>query len=709
MRIAGCVAALATSSLVGQLPIQWYAPTDITPERRTDFAMVQDTVRDRIVSFGGVEPDFSNPYRAYFADTWEWIGGGWMGRPAASPSARSGHAMAYDALRQRVILCGGYRLFHPKFSPTYYGDTWEWDGVAWQQMTATLPPRTGHVMTWHAGLGQVVVFGGRNALSTLGDTLRLNGGQWQSLGGIGPPASAGLAGAYDDARARWVVFGDAAVDAWEFDGASWQRRIANPRPSPRSGSAMAYDPLRQRIVLQGGSIALYVAATDLWEWDGTAWHLVTTSLPPRTGHQAAWQRASSRMLFYGGYNTAFGPLPGGDRTVRSWDGAVWALESESDAGSWLASFGNSLVSVGIRGTYQWVEHRWRRIGPPPPSATFIQPDAVSVVEDTVRQRLVLIDSTGGQVQEFDGTSWFGPFACPFAQRIRTAVAFDPLRGVVVVFGGLSFAPLPSAHNDTWEWNGSSWNARSLSTAPSPRWGAAIGFDPGLGALLLHGGSALGGFPLADTWVLQASSWQQVPTATNPLASGRLALHEGEGHLYLGGAGLWQWTGTDWLQVSSTSTYVQAEAYDRRTARLASLRADGQMLHFGPHATPGIAFSGTGCGIGPRTARLIATTPFLGNSRLVIDVLDAPPQGIGVLALATNQASIPILAGCDLLVGGTVCTNLFFVDAAGFATLTQDIPYGESLRGATFHAQALMCDVPSLTLAVTGRLSLTLGD
>ena len=39
---------------------------------------------------------------------------------------RSGHAMAYDAARQRVVLFGGYdKVFYPHFQPVPIPGTWE--------------------------------------------------------------------------------------------------------------------------------------------------------------------------------------------------------------------------------------------------------------------------------------------------------------------------------------------------------------------------------------------------------------------------------------------------------------------------------------------------------------------------------------------------------------------------------------------------------
>jgi hypothetical protein len=51
----------------------------------------------------------------------DWI----LRSPPVSPCAREGHAMAYDAARMRVVLCGGAD------GSKMLNDTWEWDGQTW--------------------------------------------------------------------------------------------------------------------------------------------------------------------------------------------------------------------------------------------------------------------------------------------------------------------------------------------------------------------------------------------------------------------------------------------------------------------------------------------------------------------------------------------------------------------------------------------------
>jgi hypothetical protein len=123
------------------------------PPPRRALAMAYDTARRVTVMFGGETPGEE------LDDTWEWDGqgaGSWRERPATGPSARSTHAMAYDARRGTTVLFGGYTGTGP-----YNGSTWEWDGAAWSQQAISGPPvRWSDAIAYDAARGVVTLFGG---------------------------------------------------------------------------------------------------------------------------------------------------------------------------------------------------------------------------------------------------------------------------------------------------------------------------------------------------------------------------------------------------------------------------------------------------------------------------------------------------------------------------------------------------------------------
>src|SRR5262245_52398405 len=75
--------------------------------------------------------------------------------------------------------------------------------------------------------------------------------------------------AYDSVRQRTVLFGGSAGnqrfgDTWEWDGFVWAQRAPANSPSPRTNHAMAYDAARQRVVMFGGYDGTILG--DTWEW-----------------------------------------------------------------------------------------------------------------------------------------------------------------------------------------------------------------------------------------------------------------------------------------------------------------------------------------------------------------------------------------------------------------------------------------------------------
>lgn len=221
---AAVVFAAAAASLPAQYT-RWVAQTSTTqPPYRLDHAMVYDAARQEVVLFGG-RPATGAPH----GDTWVWNGSAWSLRvPPASPSGRSRHGMAYDSVRQRVVLFGGLT------NAGLAVDTHEWDGATWSPRAPAVSP-----------------------------SARVNPGM-----------------AYDAARQRTVLFGGAATsagtslldDTWEWNGTTWSGLAVAARPLARQEAALAFDPVRNRIVLAAGrGVNLGDWRFDTWEWDGVVW------------------------------------------------------------------------------------------------------------------------------------------------------------------------------------------------------------------------------------------------------------------------------------------------------------------------------------------------------------------------------------------------------------------------------------------------------
>lgn len=301
-----------------------------SPQPRLYHTMAYDEARDRVVLFGGFDRVV---FTSVFNDTWEFDGTTWANvTPVNSPPGRRYHAMCYDCARGRMILHGG------DDGTAALNDTWEYDGTNWQQTALTTAPtlRYGASMAYDAARARTVLFGGAAGTGNswpLGDTWEYDGAQWlQATPLTSPPPRKGATLCYDTARARLVMSGGLGLlanpgnlnlnielgDCWTYDGSTWT--IANAPPVPRCYHAMAYDRVRGRTVLFGGSGGWLqgghgggsspILREETWTFDGASWTEVTPRPGPggRYAHAVAFDSRRGRLLQFGGYNytTLFG-------------------------------------------------------------------------------------------------------------------------------------------------------------------------------------------------------------------------------------------------------------------------------------------------------------------------------------------------------------------------------------------------------------------
>ena len=246
----------------------------------------------------------------------------WTQEQDIGPQRRVGHACAYDAATQRVILFGG----DPGGPPL--DDTWAWDGDLWTQVADMGPsPRHGATLVDEPADQRLLLFGGGTGADVLDDTWVFGAGGWTQVADTGPAARINHAMAYDQERERAVLFGGQAAglfgDTWEWDGDQWTQ-VEDVGPVARAGHAMAFDQATSRIVLFGGW-NIGASLNDTWAWNGTAWtQLADTGPEPRA--EAAVVGAGGRVLLFGGVNAVDPALAPADRVVY---GDTWQLVGDS--------------------------------------------------------------------------------------------------------------------------------------------------------------------------------------------------------------------------------------------------------------------------------------------------------------------------------------------------------------------------------------------
>jgi hypothetical protein len=303
-----------------------------------------------------------------------------------------------------------------------------------QHATANTPPsRTHAAMAFDAARGNTVLFGGLpvGGFQLRGDTWTYDGTDWTQAGpATSPAARFGTAMAFDSGRNVLVMFGGVTspisiavpvAQTWEWNGVDWTQAAPAATPSGRVHYGLAHDPVRQRIVMYGGSTnpGLLITSSETWEYDGSTWTpaaLTTTQSPgPRQFPGMAWHGGSSSLVLFGGID----PHAGGNADTWRFNGTAW-----------------SRVLMPTP-------------GPGPRNAP-------RFVHDIARDVCVLQGgsdpATGApndETWEFDGGTWRQVTTPTPGLRSLFGMAYDSQRGTLLLHGGMAPGNAPLV--DTWEY------------------------------------------------------------------------------------------------------------------------------------------------------------------------------------------------------------------------------------------------------------------
>ncbi len=244
---------------------------------------------------------------------------------------------------------------------------------------------------------------------------------------------------------------------------------ALPFPSLRDQAAMAYDPSLGAVVLFGGYNPNRLADGDTWLFDNNTWTDISGSLlnspPARWGDRLVWDAADGYLMLFGG------------RNMTQYFNDTWAFTGAT----WLNL--TTTVAPSPRGWYQ--------------------------------------------------------------------MAYDALDGYVLLYGGW-IGNDPAGTNssqqvfsDTWSYVGGVWTnlTASVAGAPGPLAHGAMAYDPVLGESVLYGGVAEATFPWActpdnDAFGYASGTWRNltgtVGAAIGPLSSVSMVYADPIGELFLFG-------------------------------------------------------------------------------------------------------------------------------------------------------------------------------
>jgi len=248
---------------------------------------------------------------------------------ATGPHGRKDASFAYYPPQEELVLFGGNN------TSTVLGDTWIRRGTSWLEQHPSQSPsaRTGAAVVFDAATSQLMLFGGSSQPGSGGgfnnETWIWTGHTWRQLHPVTSPAARANAGlVYDPDMQQVLLFGgyDGSYlnDTWTWNGSNWVQVHPATSPSPRDGAALVLNSASLAdVLLYGGFSASTGRLADTWSWDGTTWtRLFPAASPGRVS--IAWQTADdtsqNQVLLFGG-EPNHGPIRDGTWT---WTGTTWA-------------------------------------------------------------------------------------------------------------------------------------------------------------------------------------------------------------------------------------------------------------------------------------------------------------------------------------------------------------------------------------------------
>ncbi|MEM6532042.1 MAG: hypothetical protein AAF654_05430 [Myxococcota bacterium] len=483
---------------------------DGAPPDLHDGGVAYDAARGESVLFGGIRENLSI---SRWSETYTFNGAQWRlvspTDPEAdgNPAARSAPAMAYDPVRQEVVLFGGQSRTGADF-----GDTWIWNGESWRLARS------------ESASGPAPRRWGRMAYDPVSGRILLGGGCQFDIGiSSGEDCGEGLTAATN--------FSCLYEKTWAWDGTGWTE-VATTGPFPRTNFGMAADPSEGILVYGGGlnasgSCSINNPRTqpdDAWRWTGTQWQQVATDLAGNDRIDMAYDHASERIVMMpstaselsvwenDGWVPVRDPSPSYDPPNRS----DASLVSAGDQG--LLMYGgcdsgsnrcNSGPAPGFGDCYScgdgwlWREDRWMQVHEAdheaPESRRFAAATHRPAEPSTLMFGGVIDNQPTNETWRFTGAGWVLEFpentlsGPPLVSE--AALAHDWLRGETVMFGGsMTNAALQRCTSenvalycaDTFRNVDDNWTFVSAA-GPTARRGSSAFYDPRGEQVILFGG------------------------------------------------------------------------------------------------------------------------------------------------------------------------------------------------------------------------------
>jgi PKD repeat protein len=355
------------------------------------------------------------------------------------------------------------------------------------------------------------------------------------------------------------------------------RTAAGSSPPAGYGSSVAYDAAAHATILFGGCLADQCPSNQTWSFANGTW----TQIAQRSAAPPARQSA--------------------------------AMDFDARLGG-LLLFGGDGNNGPLNDTWLFQGGRWSNVsyvggGPSPRYGAMMAYDPAPEENGSVLYGGCI--AAGFGVSCYNDTwvwqGWAGwvPLAvsAPPPALGFGAFAYDPALGSILLYGGCSGTFCLGVSNQTWLLYSGQWWPLHPSVFPSPRTGAGLIFDPGLGTLLLFGGLNASFVLLGDSWTYGPTGWQLFTPANTPSPRydfGMALDPTGTVPLLVGGSALTGSQNDTWAYEVPPSISVSASPSPQEAGapvRIAVTVAGGSG-HYGVAVSYGSGAGGWASGTGP---------------------------------------------------------------------------------------------------------------
>ena len=357
---------------------------------------------------------------------------------------------------------------------------------------------------------------------------------WQQRNTVGSPGLyEGAALAFDEHQGVTLLFGgDKSIpgavlgtvsnDLWQYNGTTWQQvTVTGPLPQARSGHAMVYDPIDERLLMFGGDGG-GVPLGDLWAFvfSGPAagsW-VQLASLPSagRLGAAMGYDAARNQFIVTGGIKQGtaeveppnggfYGLVKPATRETWLWDRTAWSAGPQSPEyiNGPIQNDSNYFIKAGPAGgvvahhtdsgkTLLLSERSYPMLGLP--FANYYYGGGDSPLYDGVQWGF----NMGGNVSVLGNIGGNWPGSLWVSSPTRVVATYDPARRRVVAFGA---GRTNSEEYDGAQWAGTATEIQGrFAPLPAARPRPCLAHDTLRGVTVFFGGKVSLTEP-GDTWEL----------------------------------------------------------------------------------------------------------------------------------------------------------------------------------------------------------------